>query len=122
VTCSPAGLLPSDLKGKGWTRAGRWGCRWSVDGQDAHATGAAAGAAEVTGIASGGLHRDVETSGVGIIEELMVTVSCELFFTAVARVAPLRTTTEEETNWLPVTVSTKLGATAKGPWLLERSS
>ena len=65
MTCSPAGLLPSDLKGKGWARTGRWGCRWSVDGQDAHATGAAAGAAEVTGIASGGLHRDVETSGSG---------------------------------------------------------
>ena len=47
--------------------------------------------------------------GAGIIEELMATVSCELLFTAVARVAPLRTTTEEETNWLPVTVSTKLG-------------
>ena len=47
--------------------------------------------------------------GVGIIEELMVTVSCELLFTAVARVARLRSTTEEETNWLPVTVSTKLG-------------
>ena len=39
----------------------------------------------------------------------MLTVSCELLFTAVARVVPLRTTTEEETNWLPVAVSTKLG-------------
>jgi hypothetical protein len=47
--------------------------------------------------------------GAGIMEELMATVSCELLFTAVARVAPLRSTTEEETNWLPVAVSTKLG-------------
>ena len=47
--------------------------------------------------------------GAGIMEEPMVTVSCELLFTAVARVAPSRTTTEEETNWPPVAVSTKLG-------------
>ena len=39
----------------------------------------------------------------------MVTVSCELLLTAVASVVPLRTTTEEETNWPPVAVSTKLG-------------
>jgi len=47
--------------------------------------------------------------GAGIMEEPMATVICELFFTAVARVAPLRSTMEEETNWLPVAVSTKLG-------------
>ena len=47
--------------------------------------------------------------GAGIMEELTLTVSCELLFTDVARVAPFRTTTEAETNWLPVAVSTKLG-------------
>ena len=47
--------------------------------------------------------------GAGIMEELMVTVTWELLFTAVTRVAPLKTTTEEETNWLPAAVSTKLG-------------
>jgi hypothetical protein len=47
--------------------------------------------------------------GAGIMEELMVTVSWELLFTAVARVTPLKTSTEEETNWLPVAVSAKLG-------------
>ena len=47
--------------------------------------------------------------GAGIIEEPMVTVSCELLFTVVARVAPSRITAEEETNWLPVAVSAKLG-------------
>ena len=36
-----------------------------VDGQDADATGATAGAAEVAGIAGWCLHRDVETSGSG---------------------------------------------------------
>ena len=34
--------------------------------------------------------------GAGIMEELMVTVTWELLFTAVTRVAPLKTTTEEE--------------------------
>jgi hypothetical protein len=37
----------------------------SVDGQDAHATGATAGAAEVAGIAGWCLHNDVETCGSG---------------------------------------------------------
>jgi hypothetical protein len=37
----------------------------SVHGQDAHATGAAAGAAQTASIAGGGLHLDVETSGSG---------------------------------------------------------
>jgi hypothetical protein len=47
--------------------------------------------------------------GAWIMEEPMVTASCELLFAVVARRTPLRTTTEEETNWLPVAVSTKLG-------------
>jgi len=47
--------------------------------------------------------------GAGIMDEPMVAVSCELLFTAVARVAPSRTITEAETNWPPVAVSTKLG-------------
>jgi len=42
----------------------------------------------------------------------MLTVSSELLTTVVVRVDPLKTTTEEATNWLPVAVSTKLG----GSW------
>lgn len=42
------------------------------------------------------------------MEELMLTVSCELLTTVVARVVPLKTTTEAETKWLPSAVSTKL--------------
>ena len=45
----------------------------------------------------------------GIIEEVMVPASWELLVTAVATVAPLKTINEEETNWLPVAVSTKVG-------------
>lgn len=44
----------------------------------------------------------------GIMEDVMVTLSWELFVTVVARVAPLKTPTEEETKWLPVTMMTKL--------------
>jgi hypothetical protein len=47
--------------------------------------------------------------GAGIMEEVMVAVAWELLITAVAMVAPLKTITEEETNWLPVTERTKLG-------------
>jgi len=43
----------------------------------------------------------------------MLTVSSELLITAVARVAPLKTTMEEETKWLPVAVSTKLGGSCE---------
>jgi hypothetical protein len=43
------------------------------------------------------------------MEELIVTVAWELLSTEVARVAPLKTTSEEATNWLPVVVKTKLG-------------
>jgi hypothetical protein len=47
--------------------------------------------------------------GAGIVEEVTVAVTWELVFTAVARGATLKTITEEETNWLPLAVSTKLG-------------
>jgi hypothetical protein len=47
--------------------------------------------------------------GAGIIEDVIVPVSWELLVTAVAMEAPLKTITEEETNWLPFAVSTKLG-------------
>jgi hypothetical protein len=46
--------------------------------------------------------------GAEIVEEVMVTVSWELLLTEVVRMAPLKTTTEEDTNWLPVAVRTKL--------------
>src|SRR5208282_6607205 len=39
--------------------------------------------------------------GAGIMEDVMVTVSSEVLITVVARGAPLKTTTEEETKWLP---------------------
>lgn len=47
--------------------------------------------------------------GAGIIEEVTVAVSCELLSTTVVRAVALKTITEEETNWLPFAVSTKLG-------------
>jgi len=50
--------------------------------------------------------------GAGIIEDVMVAVSWEWLVTTVARVAPLKTTTEEETKSLPVATMTKLG----GSW------
>jgi hypothetical protein len=46
--------------------------------------------------------------GAEIIDDITVAVSWEWLVTTVARVAPLKTTTEEETNWLPVAVRTKL--------------
>lgn len=39
----------------------------------------------------------------------MLTVSWELLISVVARVAPLKITTEAETKWLPLAVRTKLG-------------
>ena len=45
----------------------------------------------------------------GINEDVMLTVISDLLITALARVAPLKTTTEEETKSLPVAVRTKLG-------------
>ena len=50
----------------------------------------------------------LKAPGAGIIEEVTVACSWELLSTTVARAVPLKTTTEEETNWLPVAVSTKL--------------
>jgi len=47
--------------------------------------------------------------GAGIIEDVMLTVISDLLITAVERVAPLKTTMEEETKRLPVAVRTKLG-------------
>jgi hypothetical protein len=47
--------------------------------------------------------------GAVIIEDVMLTVISVLLITAVERVEPLKTSTEEETNWLPVAVRTKLG-------------
>lgn len=41
------------------------------------------------------------------MDEVMVVVSCVLLTTVVARVAPLKITTEEETKWLPVAVRIK---------------
>jgi hypothetical protein len=38
----------------------------------------------------------------------MLAVTCVLPTTVVARVVPLKITTEEDTKWLPVTVMTKL--------------
>ena len=43
------------------------------------------------------------------MDDVMLTVISELLITAVSTVAPLKTTTEEETKWLPVAVMTKLG-------------
>ncbi len=43
------------------------------------------------------------------MEDVMLTLSSELLMTVVASTAPLKTTTEEETRWLPVAVMTKLG-------------
>ncbi len=47
--------------------------------------------------------------GPAIMEDVMLTVSWELLTTVVTRVAPSKTTTEEETKRLPVAVRTKLG-------------
>ncbi|HWI68976.1 MAG TPA: hypothetical protein VNS88_11455, partial [Nitrospiraceae bacterium] len=49
----------------------------------------------------------------GIIDDVMSAVTWELLTTVVARVAPLKTITEEETKWLPVAVSTKLGGSCE---------
>jgi len=43
------------------------------------------------------------------MEDVMVTLSWELLATVVVRVAPSKTTTEEETKWLPLAMMTKLG-------------
>lgn len=46
------------------------------------------------------------------MEDVTLAVSWELLITLVARVAPLKTTTEEETKSVPIAVRTKLG----GSW------
>jgi hypothetical protein len=51
--------------------------------------------------------------GPGIIDDLIVTVAWELLATSVASGAPLKTTSEDETNWLPVAVRTKLGGSCE---------
>ena len=55
----------------------------------------------------------LKVPGAGIMEELIVTVAWELLSTEVARVAPLKTTSEDATNWVPVAVSTKLGGSCE---------
>jgi hypothetical protein len=57
--------------------------------------------------------RAVKLPGAGIMEDVIVTVSWELLMTVVARVAPLKTTTEEATKWLPVAVMMKLGGSCE---------
>ena len=47
------------------------------------------------------------------MEDVIVAVSWEWLVTAVARVAPLKTTTEEETKLLPVAMMTKLGGSCE---------
>ena len=49
----------------------------------------------------------------GIMEDMMLAVSSELLITLLATVAPLKTNTDEETNWLPVAVRTKLGGSCE---------
>jgi hypothetical protein len=60
--------------------------------------------------------------GAGIIDALIVTVAWELLSTEVASVAPLKSSSEEATNWAPVAVRTRREAAVKRPWLLEKSS
>lgn len=49
----------------------------------------------------------------GIMADVMLAVSWELLITLVARVAPLKTTTDEETKSLPIAVRTKLGGSCE---------
>ena len=51
----------------------------------------------------------VEPEFASTLSAVRIIFSGKLLPTPVARVAPLKTTTEEETNWLPVAVRTKLG-------------
>jgi hypothetical protein len=51
--------------------------------------------------------------GAGIMEDIVVTLSWEPLATVVASVAPLKTTTEEETKWLPLAMMTKLGGSCE---------
>jgi hypothetical protein len=47
------------------------------------------------------------------MEDVTLAVSWELLTTVVARVAPLKTITEEATKWPPVAVRTKLGGSCE---------
>lgn len=47
------------------------------------------------------------------MEDVTLAVAWELLTTVVARVAPLKTITEEETKWPPVAVRTKLGGSCE---------
>jgi hypothetical protein len=51
--------------------------------------------------------------GAGIMDDVMVAVSSEALIIMVARGAPLKTTTEEETKRLPVALMTKLGGNSE---------
>jgi hypothetical protein len=51
--------------------------------------------------------------GAGIMEDVMVAVSSKVLITVVARGASFKTTTEEETKWLPVAVMMKLGGNSE---------
>jgi hypothetical protein len=55
----------------------------------------------------------LKVPGAVIMDALMVTSSCELLVTAVVTTMPLKSKTEEETNWLPVALSTKPGDTCE---------
>ena len=59
-------------------------------------------------LAAGVCTATLKLPGPGIIDDLIVTVAWELLSTEVASVVPLKTTSEDETNWLPVAVRTKL--------------
>ena len=54
----------------------------------------------------------------GIREDVMVAVSWEWLVTTVARTAPSKSTTEEETKWLPVAMMTKLGGSCEKAMLV----
>ena len=51
--------------------------------------------------------------GAGIMEELIVTEVWKLLSTEVASGAPLKTTSDEATKWVPVAVRTKLGGSCE---------
>ena len=52
------------------------------------------------------------------MDDVMLTVISELLITAVSTVAPLKTTTEEETKWLPVAVMTNVGGSCEKAMVL----
>jgi len=56
--------------------------------------------------------------GAETIEAAIVTVSWVLLVTVEVRAVPLNTASDEETNWLPVAVTTKPGATCEKAMVL----